>query len=368
MACLAELKENIKLLETLFPKSHELFQILSASVDEITVRFIIAHGKVLIIQASMTETYPRNAPIWFAESEDIELSVVLQKLCETPDEDSHILKQTKILITELCQTYELPLPSEVTKIDDYFYNREHLNNSDSSEDEDDENADEEDDFHYEMDEDQIVNKKTKDEYNGIDMSNLLYLEKLKQNQRDDYLKQGSISGSVQATDRLMKELKDIYKSDSYKNGHYCVELVNDSLYEWNIKIMKLDPDSLLYKDLELFKENEGKDNILLNFLYKDTFPFDPPFVRVVTPILSGGYVLCGGAICMELLTTQGWSSAYSLESVIMQIAATLVKGKARIQFGASRSQYSLARAQRSFKSLVHIHEKNGWFTPPKEEG
>lgn len=78
---------------------------------------------------------------------------------------------------------------------------------------------------------------------------------------------------------------------------------------------------------------------------------------------KGGYVLVGGAICMELLTKQGWSSAYTVEAVIMQIAATLVKGKARIQFGAtkvvSQTQYSLARAQQSFKSLVQIHEKNG---------
>jgi ubiquitin-protein ligase len=50
--------------------------------------------------------------------------------------------------------------------------------------------------------------------------------------------------------------------------------------------------------------------------------------------LLGGYVLTGGAICMELLTKQGWSSAYTVEAIIMQIAATLVKGKARIQFGA----------------------------------
>lgn len=80
-------------------------------------------------------------------------------------------------------------------------------------------------------------------------------------------------------------------------------------------------------------------------------------------IFPGGYVLVGGAICMELLTKQGWSSAYTVEAVIMQIAATLVKGKARIQFGAtkvvSQSQYSLARAQQSFKCLVQIHEKNG---------
>ncbi|KAJ9594060.1 hypothetical protein L9F63_014537, partial [Diploptera punctata] len=34
----------------------------------------------------------------------------------------------------------------------------------------------------------------------------------------------------------------------------------------------------------------------------------------------------------------------------------------------SIGQYSLARAQQSFKSLVQIHEKNGWFTPPKEDG
>ncbi|XP_073852550.1 ubiquitin-conjugating enzyme E2 Q2 isoform X18 [Macaca fascicularis] len=101
---------------------------------------------------------------------------------------------------------------------------------------------------------------------------------------------------------------------------------------------------------------------------QDNFPFDPPFVRVVLPVLSGGYVLGGGALCMELLTKQGWSSAYSIESVIMQINATLVKGKARVQFGANKNQYNLARAQQSYNSIVQIHEKNGWYTPPKEDG
>lgn len=51
--------------------------------------------------------------------------------------------------------------------------------------------------------------------------------------------------------------------------------------------------------------------------------------------------MVGGAICMELLTKQGWSSAYTVEAVIMQIAATLVKGKARIQFGPTKVGYSL---------------------------
>ena len=47
------------------------------------------------------------------------------------------------------------------------------------------------------------------------------LERLKANQRRDYMK-GTVSGSVQATDRLMKELRDIYRSPNFKSGAYQV--------------------------------------------------------------------------------------------------------------------------------------------------
>lgn len=52
----------------------------------------------------------------------------------------------------------------------------------------------------------------------IELEHLATLERLRQNQRQDYLK-GSVCGSVQATDRLMKELRDIYRSDSFKKGN-----------------------------------------------------------------------------------------------------------------------------------------------------
>lgn len=58
----------------------------------------------------------------------------------------------------------------------------------------------------------------------------------------------------------------------------------------------------------------------------------------------------GGAICMELLTKQGWSSAYTVEAVIMQIAATLVKGKARIQFGATKVSIFLLFLDKNIKT------------------
>lgn len=102
----------------------------------------------------------------------------------------------------------------------------------------------------------------------------------------------------------MKELREIYRSDSFKRNVFKVELVNDSLYEWNVKLLIVDSDSHLYEDLKQLKEKEGRDFILLNLLFKENYPFEPPFVRVVAPIISGGYVLSGGSICMELLTKQ----------------------------------------------------------------
>jgi hypothetical protein len=45
-----------------------------------------------------------------------------------------------------------------------------------------------------------------------------------------------------------------------------------------------------------------------------------------------GVMCCAALLGGKNVWFQGWSSAYSVESVILQIAATLVKGKARVQF------------------------------------
>ncbi|XP_047289302.1 ubiquitin-conjugating enzyme E2 Q2 isoform X1 [Homo sapiens] len=287
-----------------------------------------------IVPSLRQESYPSSSPIWFVDSEDPNLTSVLERLEDTKNNN---LNGTTEEVTSEEEEEEEEMAEDIEDLD-----------------------------HYEMKEEEpISGKKSEDE--GIEKENLAILEKIRKTQRQDHLN-GAVSGSVQASDRLMKELRDIYRSQSYKTGIYSVELINDSLYDWHVKLQKVDPDSPLHSDLQILKEKEGIEYILLNFSFKDNFPFDPPFVRVVLPVLSGGYVLGGGALCMELLTKQGWSSAYSIESVIMQINATLVKGKARVQFGANKNQYNLARAQQSYNSIVQIHEKNGWYTPPKEDG
>lgn len=99
--------------------------------------------------------------------------------------------------------------------------------------------------------------------------------------------------------------------------------------DW-LSVSRVDPDSALAADLVNYKSREGKDHIHLNISFKvaleiefcytveshfhffiifsnllqNNFPFAPPFVRIIAPVIQGGYVLSGGAICMELLTNQ----------------------------------------------------------------
>jgi len=377
MACLNVLKSEIKAIESSFPKTHDRLQVLSASVDELTCKFIDISGRKHVIHANITETYPQSPPVWFSESEDPKVAEAVSCLTGTSGMDNHLLYQVKLLLRNLCSQFSIPVPKEVDtmKVNAVVVDATSNGNLDTHEDTSDdsdlgeieeEDDEDEEEIPLDMEDVEAVSKKARQD-DDLGTEHLQVLERLKANQRRDYMK-GTVSGSVQATDRLMKELRDIYRSPNFKSGAYQVELVNDSLYEWNVKIGRVDPDSPLATDLATLREREGKDHILLSFMFKDSFPFDPPFVRMVHPVLSGGYVLDGGALCMELMTPQGWSSAYTIEAVIMQISATLVKGKARIKFDAPKGTYSLARAQQSFKSLVHIHEKNGWFTPPQSDG
>lgn len=377
MSKFQELKRELSILDKTFGPRHEHFRVEAHGLDEVTYRFIAPDGEH-IVHCNISESYPSPPPMWFSESEDAKITQIVESLsCIEPTSPNLLLRSTKHLIKELCKWQNISLPPYVDSLDLVQLIQEDVEMKDCTLSQDDDESedegleegheDSEDSDNYEMEED--IEQDSNKEVQEIGAANYAVLERIRVNRREDHLK-GTVCGSVQATDRLMKELRDVYRSDSFKKGTYSVCLNNDNLYDWTIKIMRVDPDSTLHRDLMQLKGQEGTDHVLLNMTFTEKFPFDPPFVRVVYPVLTAGYVLSGGALCMELLTPQGWSSAYTIEAVIVQIAATLVKGKARINFQDNKKQgvYSLVRAQQSFRSLVQIHEKNGWYTPPKHEG
>lgn len=377
MSKFQELKRELSILDKTFGPRHEHFRVEAHGLDEVTYRFIAPDGEH-IVHCNISESYPSPPPMWFSESEDAKITQIVESLsCIEPTSPNLLLRSTKHLIKELCKWQNISLPPYVDSLDLVQLIQEDVEMKDCTLSQDDDESedegleegheDSEDSDNYEMEED--MEQDSNKEVQEIGAANYAVLERIRVNRREDHLK-GTVCGSVQATDRLMKELRDVYRSDSFKKGTYSVCLNSDNLYDWTIKIMRVDPDSTLHRDLMQLKGQEGTDHVLLNMTFTEKFPFDPPFVRVVYPVLTAGYVLSGGALCMELLTPQGWSSAYTIEAVIVQIAATLVKGKARINFQDNKKQgvYSLVRAQQSFRSLVQIHEKNGWYTPPKHEG
>lgn len=166
--------------------------------------------------------------------------------------------------------------------------------------------------------------------------------------------------------RLMKEYKEIQRLQSLRpDPIFTVELINDNLYEWYARLHIVDSESKLAADmLEM-----NVPHILLHLIFPENFPFSPPFMRVVEPRIEKGFVMEGGAICMELLTPRGWASAYTVEAVLMQFAASLVKGQGRIARKVKNSKdFNRRTAEEAFRSLVKTHEKYGWVTPALSDG
>lgn len=166
--------------------------------------------------------------------------------------------------------------------------------------------------------------------------------------------------------RLMKEFRDLQKLQNSKSDPvFTVELVDDNLFEWHVRLFKVDTESDLGGDMKEL----GVPYILLHLIFPENFPFAPPFMRVISPRIEKGFVMEGGAICMELLTPRGWASAYTVEAVIMQFAASVVKGQGRIQRKTKGQKvFSRRTAEESFRSLVKTHEKYGWVTPSLADG
>ncbi|ELR55537.1 Ubiquitin-conjugating enzyme E2Q-like protein 1, partial [Bos mutus] len=149
-----------------------------------------------------------------------------------------------------------------------------------------------------------------------------------------------------------------------------VELVDESLFDWNVKLHQVDKDSVLWQDMK----ETNTEFILLNLTFPDNFPFSPPFMRVLSPRLENGYVLDGGAICVgqEQRSPRWWPEGQTLgaEGRLGALISSERAHGGRIcrKAGKSKKSFSRKEAEATFKSLVKTHEKYGWVTPPVSDG
>jgi len=164
------------------------------------------------------------------------------------------------------------------------------------------------------------------------------------------------SGSSAATNRIIQDLNAIYNSHPEKFG-YSAEPLNDNLYHWQVKLFGFE-DGPLKSDLKTLKGKSGIDFVMLEMKFPASYPFSPPFIRVVKPrfLFHTGHVTIGGSICMELLTKSGWSPGNDIESILIQIRSEMISGGASIDFQNTR-EYTEEEAKQAFDRVAKQH---GW--------
>jgi ubiquitin-conjugating enzyme E2 Q len=175
-----------------------------------------------------------------------------------------------------------------------------------------------------------------------------------------------------ATLRLNRDLQAVLRAQEttpmHELGWYIdVELVTN-VYQWIVELHSFEPTLPLAKDMKA----AGVTSIVLEIRFGKGYPHSPPFVRVIRPRFlpfmhgGGGHVTGGGAMCMELLTNTGWSSASSIEGVLLQVrmAITNLEPKpARLESrapGNSKRAYGTHEAMQAYIRACATH---GWKVP-----
>jgi ubiquitin-conjugating enzyme E2 Q len=151
--------------------------------------------------------------------------------------------------------------------------------------------------------------------------------------------------------RLAADLYKIMSSSTEAAGFTLAPAEEDSMEKWSIKLFGFDEDSNLAKDLMVV----GLECVELEMTFPEQYPFEPPFVRVVSPRFQRqtGFVM-NGALCMELLTKDGWNPINDIESVIVSIRSLMVVGdgrvKAAIEMGPAKYEEALKRGMARLKA------------------
>jgi ubiquitin-protein ligase len=161
--------------------------------------------------------------------------------------------------------------------------------------------------------------------------------------------------SSKSIKRLHKEYKQI-SSNNTLGITISLDLENqENMYLWSAFITKYDEKYLLGQDMKKYNISQ----IELEISFPESYPFSPPFVRVVHPRFQhlSGHVTSDGALCMEILTPKGWAPACSLESLLVTIRSEILEGDGRLDQVNYNKKYDSKMAQDSF---IRVAKGHGW--------
>jgi len=189
--------------------------------------------------------------------------------------------------------------------------------------------------------------------------------------------------SRSASSALLKAFTTLVKTQgstpTHELGWYIDPEHVENMYQWIVELHSFDDDVPLAQDMR----QVGLSSITLEMQFTNDYPFSPPFVRVIKPRFlpfgqgGGGHVTEGGAICMELLTNDGWSAVSSIESVLLQVRLAMSEKERparlalhrqgrhnitnRTSAGDGYGVYGVGEAIMAYERACRAH---GWKVPP----
>eukprot|EP00930_Biecheleria_cincta_P010998 TRINITY_DN113465_c0_g1_i1.p1 TRINITY_DN113465_c0_g1~~TRINITY_DN113465_c0_g1_i1.p1 ORF type:complete len:358 (-),score=86.98 TRINITY_DN113465_c0_g1_i1:198-1217(-) len=190
-----------------------------------------------------------------------------------------------------------------------------------------------------------------------------YRQAQAEDQRWQSVADSSVSqGSRQASQVLMREMRALLTLQGEGKQALEIEMVNDSLYHWSVKMNAegFPPESTLRAELCSFASQHASRQaaVVMEVLFPDKYPMDPPFIRVVRPRfqMHTGHITIGGSVCMQLLTPSGWLPSVSLENVFVSIRSEMVEGGGRLDLIQTKD-YTVAEAREAFQRVA---SRYGW--------
>ena len=154
--------------------------------------------------------------------------------------------------------------------------------------------------------------------------------------------------------RLMREYQAIMKQSPAVLGFQVQLAEEDQLGKWIIHLDRVDNPKLEEQMRRL-----GIPAIEIEITFKESYPIEPPFIRVVYPHFKfhSGHITVGGSLCMEMLTNQGWTPTFNVENVITQIKMAISDGGGEIDEANYKRRYTMNEALEAFKRVMSAH---GW--------
>lgn len=135
--------------------------------------------------------------------------------------------------------------------------------------------------------------------------------------------------------RLTRELKMVEEQKADRLKEHGVELSlsdpdGEDLRVWTLRVHTSGVDAKCALGVAL--RTVRADAIEFEMVVPPSFPVAPPMLRVIRPRFQRGsfFVQQHGALCLEILSAQGWTPAMSLPQLGVQVKAMMSQGGGHI--------------------------------------